>query len=331
MPDRSTWRTGYRGHDLVPARVADGTGHAEGPGHALRAPHPVAIPAILNRGGGSADRWRDVIAADPRFTLVEVAPGELQGAVRCAISAGAPRVAVAGGDGSIASAAAVLVETDAEMAVLPAGTLNHFAMRMGIPTNDMSVALDVAAGGVATLVDVGFVGGLPFLNTSSVGAYTSFVRFRERLERALPYSLASLLAGLALFFRMPRFRVEVEALGEKRTYLTPLVFVGVGESDAIPTASARPLPHVPRGLHVIVVLGRRRARMLALGVTAARGGVVAVSGTPDVDSAVVDRCRIYMGGRDATSFAADGEMHRQRLPLDYRLGQDRLRVVLPTR
>jgi diacylglycerol kinase family enzyme len=286
------------------------------------------IPAILNRRAGTADALRDAIAADARFALVEVEPGEVGAAVAGALRDGARRVAVAGGDGTITTAAAELLShPDAEMAVLPGGTLNHFAVHLGVPT-EPSAALDVAAGGEARRVDVAFVGDRLFVNTSSVGAYVTFVRLRERLERHLPYWLASLLAGLVLFFRLPTYRVEVEVEGTARRYDAPLVFVGVGERELRTPSFAELVANGRPGLHVIVVRGRRRARLLALGLAAARGGPRAVARMPEVDSFVVERCRVSVPRR-AARVSADGEVQRMDAPLDYRVERGRLLVVAP--
>ena len=104
---------------------------------------------------------------------------------------------VAGGDGTLASAAAVLAGTGTALAVLPGGTLNHFARDHGIPT-ELDEALELATAGREAEVDVGYVNDLLFLNTSSVGAYVQFVELRDRLERHLGYRTASILAGLRI-------------------------------------------------------------------------------------------------------------------------------------
>ncbi|HEU4630189.1 MAG TPA: diacylglycerol kinase family protein [Gemmatimonadaceae bacterium] len=287
----------------------------------------MSIPAIVNARSGTAATFRDALAADPRFVMREVEPGEVVAAVRAAVAAGAPRVAVSGGDGSLASAAGVLAEAGVELAVLPGGTLNHFAGHLGIPT-EPAAALEVAATGVARPVDLGFVAAHSFVNTSSVGSYVAFVRLRDRLERYLGYWLASLVAGLRLLLRLQRYRVEVEVEGSVRQYVTPLVFVGVGERE-LQQASLTPLAARGRaGLHVIVVRGRRRARLLALGLAAARRGARGVAAMPEVDSFVVDHCRVAVRHRH-THLSIDGEVLVLPTPLDYRIARGALRVVLP--
>jgi diacylglycerol kinase family enzyme len=161
-----------------------------------------------------------------------------------------------------------------------------------------------------------------------VGAYVRFVLLRERLEPRLGYWLASLVAGLRLFLRLPRYQVELEVEGRALAYETPLVFVGVGErSLATPALDALTGGGRP-GLHVIVVRGRRRARILALSVAAARGGPRAVARMPAVDSFVVERCRVSVP-RDRVLVSTDGEIQRLAAPLAYRSAPRLLRVVAP--
>src|SRR5581483_1702498 len=143
------------------------------------------------------------------------------------IAQGAGRILVAGGDGSIGSAANALSGSEVELAILPCGTLNHLAKDLKIPL-DLEQAAVAARTGRSAAVDAAVLNDRIFLNTSSVGAYVSFVRLRERLERRVGYGLASLAAATRLLIRMPTFRISLVAEGRVREYVTPLVFIGVG-------------------------------------------------------------------------------------------------------
>ena len=82
---------------------------------------------------------------------------------------------------------------------------------------------------------------------------------------------------------MPIFRVTLEVDGVSREYLTPLVFIGVGERELqLPTLGAR-VQGGRTGLHVMVVRRRSGARALAMGLAAAARGVRAVARTPAMD------------------------------------------------
>ncbi|MHB1225385.1 MAG: diacylglycerol/lipid kinase family protein [Gemmatimonadaceae bacterium] len=284
------------------------------------------IPAFVNPRAGSAAAARAAIEADPRFDLRVVEPAVLADAVRAAVAAGARRVLVCGGDGTVATAAAVVAGSDVELAVLPGGTLNHFARHLSIPTDPVA-ALAVAVDGVACSVDAGRVNGRLFINTSSVGVYVAFVRLRERWKPRLGYWLASLVAAVRLFVVLPRQSVVVEVDGDERHYRTPLLFVGVGERE-LSEASLRQFdPEGRRGLHVVVVHGWRKASIVIRGAAAARRGPRAIDRLSDVDSIVVDACRVTLRHRLAR-LALDGELATLESPLEYRAVRGALRVMV---
>lgn len=241
--------------------------------------------------------------------------------------AGVRRVAVSGGDGTIALAAGLASKLSIELAMISGGTLNHLAKDLGIP-DSLDDALRLAIEGAARPVDAGSVNGRLFLNTSSVGTYVTFVRVRERLERYLGYRLASLVAGIRLLIRPRVFTVDVEIEGKQRSYVTPLVFVGVGERELkLPTLGGRARGG-RRGLHLMIVTGKSPARLAALAFAAAARGTRSAAHSPALDALVVKQFTIRMRrlrGRVAT----DGELTMMAAPLEYRWLPGAVRIVVP--
>ncbi len=283
------------------------------------------IPAFVNPLAGNAESARAALRAVGGFDIREVPPDTLADQVRHAVAAGAARILVAGGDGTIGSAAGVLSGTSVELAILPCGTLNHLAKDLALPL-DLEQAARVALNGIAVPVDAAAVNDRVFLNTSSVGGYVTFVRSRERLERHFGYKIASILAAIGMLFRMPLFHVTLEVGGVRRHYLTPLVFVGVGERELqVPTLGAR-VANGKRGLHVMVLRQRSGARALATGLAAATRGVRAVARTPAMDVFLVDEFQVDPHTHIA---AVDGELVRVKAPLRYRHVPAQLHVVTP--
>jgi diacylglycerol kinase family enzyme len=284
------------------------------------------IPAIVNVASGSAEEAQKVLEQGDAFDVHAVQPDAIARTIRDVIAHGVKRILVSGGDGTIATAANELLNSETELAILPGGTLNHFARDLGVST-EAAEALELAVKGDCRGVDVGFVNGHVFLNTSSVGAYVRFVRARERLERRFGYRIASAVAALRIMFQLRRFAVEIEVEGTPRIYRTPLVFIGVGERELqLPTLGNR-VRDGRRGLHVMVVNGRSGARMLALALAAVARGVDAVARTPELDSFLVERCRITL--RRPTAVAIDGELVAMHETLEYVLRRDALHVVCP--
>ncbi|MGH7720166.1 MAG: diacylglycerol/lipid kinase family protein [Gemmatimonadaceae bacterium] len=285
------------------------------------------IPAFINPDSGGTTDALAALEADSRFAVVRAEPARLAEDIGRAVAAGARRVLVAGGDGTLRTAAGALAGEQTEMAVVPAGTLNHFAKRHDIPTAPAE-ALKVAAGDSVATTDVGYVNGRVFLNTSSVGAYVTFVRTRERLERRLGYWLASVVAAFRILAGIRTFLVELEVDGRRAVYRTPLVFFAVGERELKLPSLGGPAASGRRGLHVMIVRGHTRAKLAVLAFAAAARGTRSISRTPHLDSFLVERCRIDMP-RPRGRVATDGEILLLTAPLEYRLARDALRVVVP--
>jgi diacylglycerol kinase family enzyme len=241
--------------------------------------------------------------------------------------AGVRRIAVAGGDGTIGTAAGIASKLSIELAMIPGGTLNHLADDLGIP-KEPDRALNLAVRGAARSVDAGSVNEQLFLNTSSVGTYVTFVRIRDRLERRLGYHLASFVAAFRLLLRPYAFTVEVEVEDKLRSNITPLVFVGVGERELkLPTLGGRARAG-RRGLHLMIVRGRSRARVAALAFAAAARGTRFAARSPSLEAHVVQQFTIRLR-RPRAIVATDGELHTMTAPLRYRWIPDAVRIVAP--
>lgn len=285
------------------------------------------IPAFVNPEGGSAEAARTALEQTEGFQVRAARATELTALLWREVHAGTPRVLVAGGDGTVARAAEVLAGTEVALAVLPGGTLNHFARDHDIPT-DPGEALGLAVNGPVTRADVGYVNDELFLNTSSVGAYTRYVRTRERIEPWLGYWAASVVAGLRVLFTLREMPVALAANGSTRVAVAPLVFVGVGERKLGLPGLGQPVPEGGRGLHVVLPRGRRQARRLARAFARLdRGGPGEPKGFA-VDAALVDRCRLALPAPSA-EVALDGEIRRVGTPLEYRFAPGAIRLVAP--
>src|SRR2546423_15076958 len=136
----------------------------------MTATQPVAtsskVKAFLNSACGNAEAAREALAK-AGFELEAVQPRELEACLKRAIDHGTKRILVAGGDGTIATAAALVAKKDIELAILPGGTLNHFAKDHGIPT-DLGKAALVAGGGPVVAAATRYVHDCGVLNTSSI-------------------------------------------------------------------------------------------------------------------------------------------------------------------
>ena len=134
---------------------------------------------ILNPAAGSTAAYLGRLkgAARERGIGVRVLePGQdVRLAALEAVEDGARSLAVAGGDGSVAAVAAVAVERDLPLLVVPTGTLNHFARDLGLDLARPLRALDALDAGHERRVDVGRINGRPFINNVSLGVYAEML------------------------------------------------------------------------------------------------------------------------------------------------------------
>src|SRR5262249_1860097 len=140
---------------------------------------------------------------------------------------GVDAVVAAGGDGTVSTIAAALAGGDVPLAVLPLGTLNHFARDLGMPATIADAARAIADGAVDR-VGVGEVTGRIFVNNSSRGLYPLVVASREADQRATGHGKwrAMLTAIWRVLRRFPLLAVQVRSAAGAVTARTPFVFVG---------------------------------------------------------------------------------------------------------
>ena len=284
------------------------------------------IPTFINAQAGSAAQLLPLLRADARLDLYELSPDELVEGIQTAMRHGAKRIIVSGGDGTLALAAATVIGSDTELAILPGGTLNHFAGRYQIPT-DINAALALAMSGTAQRVDVGYVNERLFLNTSSVGFYVRFVQTRNHLEKRMNYYSASLLAGLRHLIRLRTAHLRLN----NRVIQSPLVFVGVGERDLSFPAVGKEVPDGEKGLHLLAVRSRNRWETLKVVWHMLWGSTDPLKQAHGVENAVIPALTMRFPHSWRRLYVAlDGELALLHTPLYYRYAPDSLAVVIPS-
>jgi diacylglycerol kinase family enzyme len=153
---------------------------------------------LINPRAGTESPTADELAAAAQERGVEAhVLREGEDAAELACAAEAEVLGAAGGDGSVASVAAVAVERDLPFVVVPYETRNHFARDLGLDRDDPLAALD-AFEGEERRVDIGRVGERRFLNNVSLGIYATLVHRREhhRRRREALAGLRALWLGL---------------------------------------------------------------------------------------------------------------------------------------
>ena len=146
-----------------------------------------------------------------------------------AAARGAEVVMAGGGDGTLRAVAEGLAGTETVMAVLPVGTLNHFARDLEMPL-DFEQAVEVAATGTPVNVDVGQANGRVFINNAVIGLYPAYRSERDRREARGWGGRAAMLAGmLATVWRYPILTVRFEVNAAAVVRRTPYILIGNNE------------------------------------------------------------------------------------------------------
>jgi diacylglycerol kinase (ATP) len=175
-------------------------------------------------------------------------PGETVPLVRKALVAGATRIVIAGGDGTVHEAANALIGTQAELAVIPAGTGNDYARSLGVPAG-IDAAVEFALRSPALATDAGelaYTGAdgsaqrRVFVNIAEAGFGAHVVRYaRGTAKMASPW-LAYQLAILAALATLRRAQVSVSYDGAPpRAVDSSNLIVGIGQYFG---GGMRPLP-----------------------------------------------------------------------------------------
>jgi diacylglycerol kinase family enzyme len=290
---------------------------------------------LINREGGAAkaagEKLKDQVAAafDKAGGTAEVRmleAKEMDKAIERAAKKEA-RFVIAGGDGTVAAAAQALIGSKTELAILPLGTLNHFARDLGIPLK-LEAAAELALHGKAAAIDVGEVNGRRFINNASVGLYPFMVRDRDdiRERRGWPKWLATVPASWDALSRLRHHRLKIDLVEGKQPVVTPLLFVG-NNRYSLDAGSIGARKSLTEGkLAIYAVTRSSRVALLWFGVRALLG--------------LADRAKDFEAIGDSAAFAVessddeieialDGEVRRMELPAKFAIQPGGLQVVVP--
>ena len=296
---------------------------------------PPSLALVLNVRSGQghdSDTRQEIDAAfgaaglRPRVFPVE-SGSEIREAVAEALRLGATTVIAAGGDGTVSAVAACLRGTQTSLAVIPVGTLNHFARDLGIP-EDIEEAVAAIARGLTVGIDLGEVNDRTFINNASLGIYPDIVRDRTRQQRRLGRGKywAMLWATLAVLRRSTFLRMRMQIEGERTVECkSPFVFVGnndyVMEGFSIGQRSSL----CDGCLSIYTTRRHGRLGLLRLAVRALAGRLQQAR---DFSSLHASSLRIETRRRRLW-VATDGELNVMTTPLTFRVLPRALSVVVP--
>ena len=120
----------------------------------------------------SVEQMREVAAGielDAEVIGTE-SPDQMRLLIRDLVARGAERIAVAGGDGTVALAVQEVAHSATALGIIPQGTANNFATALRLP-QDLPSALRVLKDGVVREVDLGCIGDRYFTESAGVGLF----------------------------------------------------------------------------------------------------------------------------------------------------------------
>lgn len=159
------------------------------------------------------DGFRAAGRESPR--IVSCSPDKLEKTLHVALGKSPARIIVGGGDGTVATAARVLMGQATALGILPMGTYNLVARDLGIPL-DLELAAESLATAEPTAIDVAEVNGIPYLCVCVLGFFPN-VALKKDAYRGLSWwrkSLEIARTMLSSFSRYPYLKLRMKSGSE---------------------------------------------------------------------------------------------------------------------
>jgi diacylglycerol kinase (ATP) len=163
---------------------------------------------ILNPTAGNPEtlrHWQESVESIARGCPIRITshPGEAEALARRAVEDGFARVIAAGGDGTVNHVANALVGSNAALGLLPLGTVNVFAMELGLPLHNLELCWDIIKGTNVRLVDLPSANGKRFVQLAGVGLDAQVVKETSLAFKRSFGPLSYLISAAQIAARQP--------------------------------------------------------------------------------------------------------------------------------
>jgi diacylglycerol kinase (ATP) len=170
---------------------------------------------ILNPIAGSeqAKRWQERIESIAPGCLLRTTSrsGEAETLARHAAAEGFEKIVAAGGDGTVNEVVNGIAGSSAALGLLPIGTVNVFAMELGLPAHDLQRCWEIIQGDNARLVDLPSANGKHFVQLAGVGLDAQVVKETSLAFKRSFGPLSYLISAAQIAARQPpRLFIESE-------------------------------------------------------------------------------------------------------------------------
>ena len=163
---------------------------------------------ILNPTAGNLETVRDcqervesIVGSWP--VRITSHGGEAEALARRAVEDGFGRVVAAGGDGTVNHVANGIAGSNAALGILPMGTINVFAMELGLPANDLERCWEIVRAGNTRLVDLPSANGKYFVQLGGIGLDAQAVKETTRAFKRSLGPLSYLISAAHIAGRQP--------------------------------------------------------------------------------------------------------------------------------
>jgi len=284
--------------------------------------------ALLGQQDMGSRLHEKLAASGAELHVIAPDAGTLPQRMAQAKDTGASCVVVAGGDGSIACAAAALAGSGVSLGVVPCGTMNLLAKDLGIDPGDHEAAIETLTKGETRAIDVGEVGGHVFLCASMLGTPARLSRHREagrqRGNGVLAWAGFFRAAGRALA-QNRSMRVVLRADGRVLRRRTPSITVTVNPLDD-QTARLFGRSNLSGGTFGVYLV--RRSSVLRQVSLLLRTVITGRLRDPEIEFFATTQLEVA-STRAAMHVLVDGELRLIKPPLRYEICPRALRVIAP--
>ncbi|RUT05665.1 lipid kinase [Dulcicalothrix desertica PCC 7102] len=158
-----------------------------------------------------------------------------------AIKQGTDMILIAGGDGTVSSAAEALIGTDIPIGIIPRGTVNAFAKALNISTN-IKAACEAILLGRPHRVDAATCNGKPMIVLAGIGLEPETIAHSSRRIKKQFGMLSFVLAGIKELGELKTFEASIET--ENETMNLQAVAVTIANTAAPTSLLAHGPAHV---------------------------------------------------------------------------------------
>lgn len=243
-----------------------------------------------------------------------------------AMEPGTDALVVAGGDGSVSSAAAIAWRSGLPLGVIPAGTMNLFARAIGLPLDVNTVPSVLAAWNIMD-ADIGDANGNPFIHQFSAGMHARMIRLREKItyKSRIGKITANIRASFGVLLDPPAFDMTFKTNGNEESLKVSAISVSNNAFGPSPMLVSERLDGGHLGLYLAKRLSWRGALHLAIDILRGR-----LKDNVAVRSELVQEVELHFPRRTPTARCVlDGELLPLPRDIHIRIHPGALKVLGP--